>query len=120
MPETVYLTAPPKFFGCYDTPERQAVWAYGGYPLIPRIYLFELELNAIFAAFSPLWWEKRRDAFVGNFGLTRQEIEIDGVEVVVYFAPILWPLEVNDAAREGKISLGMPLCLYANFINSPV
>lgn len=120
MSDTVYVTQPARYFSCYATPERQAVWAFGGYPLIPRVYLFDYELNAIFLAFSPLWWEKRRDAFVGNFGLSKQTIEIDGVEVTVYFCPVDWALEVNVAAQNGDISLSMPKCIFVTGYNPPV
>jgi len=116
---TEYLTIPAKYFSCYAEAERQAVWRFSGYPLIPPVFVFEAELNLIFILYSSAWWEKRRDAFVGNFGLSKSTIEVDGVEVTVYFAPLDWSLEVNVAAQNGDISLGMPRCIYANFINSP-
>lgn len=91
------------------------MWAFANPPLIPKVFVFEFELDAIFLLYSPLWYETRRNAFVGNFGLTKGEVEIDGVEIIVYYPPLLWPLEVNVMAAEGQISLSSPRCLYATF-----
>jgi len=98
------------FFGCVPEPEQHASRqiAAASATLFPYAVADVVDLEFITA--SPLWWEKRRDAWRAAWLILESEIEIDDITVRVYSCDAAWPGLLWDCISAGGCAAGDSDC----------
>lgn len=109
----------PAIWGCVCPPERSAasVMAEASASMFPYVPVFQIDL--IFQAHDPGWWEVRKEAWRKNWALVRQDIDIDGMEIEVYQANLQWMTDLWTCELMGDCLQAQPLCLQLRFYNQP-
>jgi len=106
-------------WGCIARPEQDALAYTADYPRIVTPAIPELYFNVNFFLYSPTWWERRRDEFLGAWHYTREVIEIEGEEIVVYRPPTDWLYPLSDARVAGHCVVGETCCRGMTFRDTP-
>lgn len=77
-------------WGCIPQPERTIASVFANAQRTGIGFLVAAGVDLLFAATFPTWWEQRRDAWKGNWGIGVITVEVGGVEVSAYVPLIDW------------------------------
>lgn len=108
-----------RYWGCIPPPEREAAHLMSSAVVTPGGFVLAAQINTVFVAFSPAWWERRRDAWAASYNVQSAEIEVDGQTLEVYLANRFWMQDVWACRLGGGCGLADPLCLQLAFFNAP-
>lgn len=97
-------------WGCTVQPERLIADLFASAQRTGVGFLVAAGVDAIFLASSPLWWETRRDAWLGNWSILTITVEVMGVEVSVYTPLIDWVTPLVECQDEGGCTLSDEDC----------
>lgn len=98
------------YWGCVPAPEQHASRQIAAVALLPFPYALADVVDLEFQVASPLWWEKRRDAWKGNWQIVESEIDIDGTTVRVYSCDAAWPGLLFGCISDGGCAAGDSAC----------
>lgn len=97
-------------WGCIPQPERTIASVFATTQRGGIGFLLSAGVDAIFLASHPTYWEKRRDAWRGNWAITTITVEVEGVEVSAYTPSIDWVTPLIACEDEGECSAGDDDC----------
>lgn len=107
------------FWGCVASPEQHASRQIAAVSATIFPYAVADVVDLEFVVASPLWWEKRRDAWKANWQIEESEIDIDGTTVRVYSSPAAWPLDLWGCISGGGCAAGDSTCPSRPAYSSP-
>ena len=88
---------------CLAPPEAAACIATAAQKRGGGTFVLGTLIDGIFLAYSPLWWELRRDAWASNFSMPRVTIEGDEGSISVYLLTAGWIPDMIDILDGGLV-----------------
>lgn len=98
------------FWGCVASPEQHASRQVAAASLLIFPYAVADVVDLEFVTASPLWWEKRRDAWRSNWQIVEEEIEIAELTVRVYSCAAAWAGLLGDCILSDGCAAGDSDC----------
>lgn len=98
------------YWGCVPSPEQHASRQIAAVSATLFPYALADVVDLEFITASPLWWEKRRDAWRAGWLITESEIEIDDITVRVYSCDAGWPADLWGCVSDGGCASGDSAC----------